>query len=193
MLNSCPSTDLLPTLVVFLWEMSFPWQRQKCLHWVFLLWGWDTAWKTMGSWNPTLIISTAGLFKDSLATHKHGKKLGHQLEHSYPSWQTWGSAGSAFCRRSKHSYSKDGSSRLCEVTSENTFCGPDVFVQEFGGAQGREWPWYRKWSKGGQSRKGSSSQMQLEIIFQEFSSYVISKNLGRRTTQRHSIPWTFHS
>lgn len=72
-------------------------------------------WKTMGSWHPTLLISTAGVFKDSLAPHKHGKRLGHQLEHSYPSWRCrlcLLQEGLALC--SKNSYSKHGSSRLQE-------------------------------------------------------------------------------
>lgn len=94
-----PYTAFLRTLVTLLLEMPFPWQGQNILHCMFLLWGWDTDWKTMGSWNPTLVILTAGVFKDSLVTCKHGNRLGHQLEHSYLSWQTSGGAGSALCRR----------------------------------------------------------------------------------------------
>lgn len=152
--------------------MPFPWQRQNILHWMFLLGGWDTDWKTMGSWNPTLVIWTAGVFKDSLATHKHGNRLGHQLEHSYLCWQTSGDAGSALCRTGwlhvpgtaiPSMALPDLVSQLQKTLFIARCVCPGVWVWR---CYRKVWPWHRKGYKEGQSRKGFSSQMQLERIFQ---------------------------
>lgn len=142
----------------------------------------------------------AGVFKDSLATYKHGNRLGHQLEHSYPSWQTSGDAGSAFCRRGwlrvpstaiPNMALPDSVIRLQKTLGS---CGPDVFAQEaeLEGAQGRYGHGTGSDKRRDKVERALLSQMQLERIFQE-SSYVISKNLERISTQRHSISWTFHN
>lgn len=62
--------------------------------------------------------------------------------------------------------------------------GPEVQEAEFVGATRNVWPW--QGSDERKSRKGFLSQLQLE-------RYIIGKNLGRITTQRHSITWTFHN